>query len=301
VKRALVAAAAAVAAVVAGLLIADDEGEPGASRPQPPVARVTSADGGFRRAANPEGMPLFTARNLTPGDSADGSVRVANRGSRRGYFYLTQTELTDLPGDGGGALSPVLRLTVRDVTVARRPRTVYEGAFGGMDARALGFFAPGQTRSYSFTARLPERGVQPELYVESAVRARFVWSPLGDAPRRDRRPPRVELAIDPVQRIIERGYLEAEARCAEQCRLTTEGTVDVGPGPARPAPAIRDRSADRGDPAVLRVRIPPDDLRELPATLLAGEEATIRVTIRARDLAGNLASVRRTIRLKPRR
>jgi hypothetical protein len=301
VNRALLAIVAAVAAVAAGLLIADEGADPAADRPVPPAARVTSTEGSFTRAANPDGMPVFSARDLSPGDSANGSVRVANRGSRRGYFYLTQSELTDLPGEGGGALSPILRMTVLDVTDPAKPATVYDGDFGAMDARPLGFFAPGETRSYSFTARLPERRVQPELYVESAVRARYVWSPLGDAPRRDRRPPKVGLTISPVQRILERGYLEAEARCAEECRLSAQGSVAVGGGEPRPAPPIRDRRVDRGEPANLRVRLSKRDLRALPDALLAGDPARIRVIVGARDLAGNAATVKRTIRLRRKR
>jgi hypothetical protein len=133
------------------------------------------------------------------------------------------------------------------------------------------------------------------------VRARYVWSPLGDAPRRDRRPPKVRLTIAPVQRILERGYLEAEARCAEECRLSARGTVAVGGGEPRPAPPIRDRRADRGEPASLRVSLSKRDLRALPDALLARDPAKIRVIVRARDLAGNAATVKRTIRLRRKR
>jgi len=302
VKRASVAIAAAIAAVVVGLLIADEGGDEAASkRATPPTARVETTEGSFAKPPTPQGMPIFTARNLLPGDSAAGAVRIVNRGSRRGYFYLSQSDLSDLPGDGGGALSPILRTTILDVTTPGRPKTVYDGAFGGMDTRPLGFFAPGESRAYSFTAQLPEERIQPELYADSAVRARYVWSPLGDSPRRDRRPPRVDLDIAPVQDILERGYLGATARCAEECRISAGGTIALGRGGPRQAPAIRNRKSGPEDPVDLRVFLSEGDLRALPMALLRGRPATIRVTVRARDLAGNLASVRRTIRLKRQR
>ena len=147
-----------------------------------PFATVKSTGGGFQRARSPGGPPTFTVAGLGPGASVSGNATIANTGALRGYFYLTQSRLTDTVGPRGGALSGVLRLTVTDVTSPGAPRQVYSGPFAAMGAEPVGFIAPTAARRFRFEASLP-RDADPPGLEGSATSVRYVWSALGDAPR----------------------------------------------------------------------------------------------------------------------
>ena len=192
---------------------------------------------------------------LAPGASVSGNVTIANTGVLRGYFYLTQSRLTDAVGPSGGALSGALRLTVTDVTSPGAPRRIYSGPFAAMGAEPVGFIGPTAARRFRFDASLP-RDADPAGFEGSSTSVRYVWSALGDAPRRDRRPPGLRVALPPVQRVIERNELLVEARCDEPCRLGLTGTVSAGERAA--VPPIRDRRVAARRPELLEVGIPPD-------------------------------------------
>lgn len=288
------ALAGAVAVGVLALVNRDGESDPEVG----PFATVKSADGSFRRARSPGGPPTFTAAGLGPGRSASGTVTIANTGARRGFFYLTQSRLTDAVGPRGGALSGGLRLTVTDVTSPGAPRRVYSGPLPAMGAEPVGFISPTAARRYRFDAALA-RGSDPVPLEGSATSVRYVWSALGDSPRRDRRPPVLRVALPPVQRVIERNELLVEARCEETCRLGLTGTVSAGRRAV--VPPIRDRRAQARRPVLLAVGIPPAMRAPVRQALLGSRPAALRLQISARDQAGNLSLVRRTVRLLPQR
>ena len=111
---------------------------------------VTETSGSFSLANSHEGMPVFSAANIGPGDSAKGTVTIANRGSEAIAVTLTRRDLNDVPGTGGGVLSQRLSL---EITAG--PSVIYAGALTAMQPRSLGTLAPGASRQYEFVATLP--------------------------------------------------------------------------------------------------------------------------------------------------
>ncbi len=296
-----VAGAAAVAA-----LVLVNKGE-APKRTANPRAIVKSASGSFTQSNSRAGMPIFTASNVGPGNSASGEVTIANTGTLKGYFYLSQSQLTDTVGPGGGALSNRLRLTVRDVTSPGAPTTVYSGPFAAMNTQPLGFISPDAARRYSFTALFLDGGTPPtagagdNAYKGSSTSVRYVWSALGDSPRKDRRPPRLRVSIPGVQRILTNHYLLVRARCNERCRMNVAGSVQVRGTRRVATPRIRNRRVGANRTTKLKVKIPRKMWGPVRRALVRSRPATIRLKIDARDPAGNLAVVKRTVRLKPRR
>jgi hypothetical protein len=295
-----VAGVLAVAAVAAA-----NRGEAPARRAAP-QALVASTSGSFTQANSRAGMPIFTASNIGPGNTASGTVTITNTGTLKGYFYLTQSQLTDAVGPNGGALSGRLRLTVRDVTLPGGPRTVYSGLLAAMNAQPLGFIAPDEARRYSFEALFLDGGTPPtagagdNAYARSATSVRYVWSALGDSPRRDRRPPRLRVSIPSVQRLLQRHYLVVRARCDERCRIGVTGSMRQGKHKAA-TPRIRNRRARANRRVVLKIRIPRSMRWPLQRALMHSWPASMRLKLTARDQAGNLAVVKRLVRLKPQR
>lgn len=297
----------AMAGLLAVAAVAVSNRDEAPKRTASPQAVIESATGSFTQSNSRAGMPIFTASNVGPGDSASGEVTITNTGTIKGYFYLSQAQLTDTVGPGGGALSSRLRLTVRDVTSPGSPTTVYSGPFAAMDAQPLGFIDPGASRVYDFSALFLDGGTPPaagagdNAFKGSSTSVRYVWSALGDSPRKDRRPPRLRISVPGVQRILENHYLLIRARCSEACRLGVTGTVQTRATRRVPTPRIRNRRARAHRTVKLKVKIPRKMWKPVSRALRRSSPATIRLKINARDEAGNLAVVKRIVRLKPRR
>ena len=313
---ALLAGAAAFAA--AGPPIAEDS----ASLDRPGAARATATvrSGSFTQLNSRAGLSIFTAHGLAPGGAVSGTVTVTNAGTLGGRFTLSATEVSDTPGQGLGRLSERLGLAVADVTTPTSPRTVYSGRLAAMPARALGHLRAGEARTYRFTASLPDGGRPPSAtggdnaYAGSSSRVRFVWAaveearpaataPATPAPRRqrDRRPPRLRLAIPRVQRVVSLGYLIVRARCSERCRLSLSATARSGRSRrVRRTPPIHGARGAPGRSTALRVRIPARMRAPMRRTLLRGGTVTVRLTVAARDRVGNRTVARRTVRLRRR-
>jgi hypothetical protein len=136
---------------------------------------IKAVDGTLSLSNSKDGAAVLTASNLAPGQSAGGVVVLANTGTLSGALDLSQTDLTDTLGASGGQLSQALHLTVRDVV---SNAVVYDGPLSGLTKTDLGTMAPGETRSYSFTASLPSSA--DNSYAAASVNAKYVWN-LADA------------------------------------------------------------------------------------------------------------------------
>jgi Ca2+-binding RTX toxin-like protein len=99
-----------------------------------------------------EGAAIFTAANLAPGHSTEGTVTIANTGSAAGSLALSSAELSDSPGTYGGNLSEVLDLQITEIGSGTE---VYSGTLDSMPEQKLGPLAPGDSRSYRFSVSLP--------------------------------------------------------------------------------------------------------------------------------------------------
>jgi hypothetical protein len=124
----------------------------------PAHAATIAASGAFEISDSKEGEPIFAATGIAPGDSTSGTVTIEDPGSEPVKLSLRRGELVDEPGLGSGLLSSRLHLTVVDVTDPGAPRTVYSGPLDSMPDQAAGRLEPGATRTFEFTATLPDSG-----------------------------------------------------------------------------------------------------------------------------------------------
>lgn len=140
------------------------------------IAAAVSSDPSFAIANSRDGTAILTVPNLAPGHSAGGSVTVANEGTLPGTFAVSQLDLADAPGPGGGPISTRLELSVSDVT-APTPVSVYSGPMAGFASRELGYFAPGQARTFRFTVALPNgEALVDNLFAGSAATVGYRWT-----------------------------------------------------------------------------------------------------------------------------
>jgi hypothetical protein len=140
----------------AATTVAATAGNGGDRRVARPVATATA--GNFDFASSRDGMPIFEASDIGPGDSTAGTVEIANEGDEPGELTLIQHDVVDTPGAGGGLLSARMSMRIRDLSDPGRPRPIYDGALAPMPALQLGPLGPGQSRVYEFVAGLPDRG-----------------------------------------------------------------------------------------------------------------------------------------------
>ncbi len=157
-----------------------------------PVATVTA--GSFDFVNSRDGMPIFEAGEIGPGDTASGTVEIANEGDAPGELTLRQHDVVDTPGAGGGLLSDRMSMRIRDLSDPAQPRSVYDGALAPMPALQLGPLGPGQSRVYEFVASLPDRGTPTGAVAgDNAVQAAAVsvgysWTAAESAPASDLSP-----------------------------------------------------------------------------------------------------------------
>jgi len=287
-------AAGIIGIVVLALLIprgGDDEPARSPAERTPRSAAVAST-GALTQSRAADRMPQFSVANVSPGTIVEGAVTIANSGSASGFFSLSQTNLTDVRGPGGGALSERLRMEIVDVTQPGKAIAVYDGPYAAMDVRPLGFLAPGATRKYEFTATVASG--DGAAFTGSSTSARYVWNavkggaaPSAPATAPDRRAPTLRVRIPAVQRLLKTPYLAARVICTEDCRLSATGGLE------------RRLRADRA--TRVRIRIPRRRLRAFRRALVAGRSARLRLKFTAADSAGNRSTVRRTVRLRPRK
>jgi spore coat-associated protein N len=124
--------------------------------PSPARAAAVRATGSFEISNSGAGQPIFAASGLGPGGSVSGKVTIQDSGSVPVALKLQRGKLTDAAGIGGGVLSGSLQLTVADVTKTGSPRTIYSGPLDSMPEREAGQLQPGGSRTYQFTASLPD-------------------------------------------------------------------------------------------------------------------------------------------------
>lgn len=279
---------------------------------------VTAAAGSFSLANSRDGMPVFTATGIAPGESAAGTVEIANEGEEAIDLTLSQRDLVDAPGSGGGVLSQRLGLRIEETTSTV---PVYQGPLATMPPLALGRLAPGASRTFGFVATLPEGGA-PGAAAENAVQGAstsvtYTWmadaSPPsaepaptpalsappapGTSPPPPARSSRLSVRIVRYRQAIRRGRLLAWARCNRACQVTPHASFSapkhLGRLRARPNRLPRRHFSARTQRLVLVV--PPGPRRKLSA---ATGRPRVRVTIIARDSSGEKARTSKLLRLQ---
>jgi hypothetical protein len=217
-------------------------------RPSPARAAAVRAVGAFEISNSGEGEPIFAADGLAPGGSAQGKVTIEDSGSGPIALTLRRGELADTPGSGGGVLSERLRLTVADVTEPTRPRTIYAGPLDSMPEQDAGELQPGGSRTYEFTATLPDGSPSAQNPLqEAATTVAYSWTAgeIGGGEETPTEPPgggenraapagggdavtvgaRLKLSVPKLLPRLSRGVLVAYVDCDGSCRIDVRGRL----------------------------------------------------------------------------
>lgn len=100
-----------------------------------------------------DGIAIYTGTNLKPGDVTTGTVTVKNAGTLAGTFTLSQREAASTFSAG------MMNLKIVE-TRGASSRTVYNGDIQSAGTNvALGRFAAGETRVYTYTATFNQAAV----------------------------------------------------------------------------------------------------------------------------------------------
>lgn len=127
--------------------------------PEEAQTRLLAASGALGIANSSEGLALFSATSVRPGQQIDGAVRIGNSGTAAGSFSVRLDSLAETPGAHGGRLSERLSLALLDVTDPQRPATLYAGTPAALPDLPLGTFAAGEQRRYRIAVTLASAGV----------------------------------------------------------------------------------------------------------------------------------------------
>jgi hypothetical protein len=290
----------------------------GTGAPDAPVAEISQAQGEFEVTNSKSGQAIFQAQGLAPGKSVSGTVQLTNSGSLAGELALAQADVEDQPGAGGGLLSGKLLLSVRDVTNPNAAVTVFEGPLGAFTDRALGGIGPGEARTYSFTAHLPDGG-QPSgptsgdnAYLGAAVSVRYVWratAPDGTSPASPGAPggpggqaspgaPKLTVNVR-TRRLLKRGILDVIVRCDRPCRATSWAQLPR----LKRTRKLRTRRraitiADASRAGRIRLKITRKSRRALAAKIAKSRRISLRVKVQARATDGSTSALTRKVTIR---
>ena len=117
---------------------------------------------------------------------------------------------------------------------------VFAGQLGALQTKALGSIAPGEARTYRFTASLPDGGLPPtptggdNAYVGSALTVRYAWNATAPDPGTgggsgagggdggvggNATPPNVKVRIV-TKKLLTKGWLDLMVACDRPCQLS---------------------------------------------------------------------------------
>jgi hypothetical protein len=116
---------------------------------------------------------IVTARDLRPGDSATGTVRVSNRGEGDAQLRLSSSPAVDRPGTAGGHLSNRLVMTVEELPQRTRIASGNLRAIAG--CHGLGRLRAGAARTFRFTVRF-ERSASDNAYAGASASVDERWT-----------------------------------------------------------------------------------------------------------------------------
>jgi hypothetical protein len=142
----------------------------------------TFAAGTLTMSNSANNAAILTASNMKPGDTATGTVDIANTGSLQGAFSVSWTALTDTPSSP--ALSGKLDLVVHDCglwsggnppSCSSGGSDVYSSTLSAMSsAVALGNYAAGDKHRFKFTVTLNSSA--DNSYQGGQSNATFTWN-----------------------------------------------------------------------------------------------------------------------------
>ncbi len=308
----LVLAGSATAAIIGG-------GEDPAAQ-----ASAVAAAGSFSFTNSRDGMPVFSAAGIAPGDSVSGTIAITSSGEEPGELVVAQHDVEDTPGLGGGELSGRLTLRIADVTAPASPVTVYSGPLATMPARPAGVLEPGASRTYEFTVALPETdpGVGAQNDVQGAsVSVAYSWTagevtagrepapPTGPVPGQRAPSPSppatspqvapLRLTITHVRHRIRHGSVVIWARCNTTCAIAAHGRLRARRPAGQRAAKLHFNPRPRfaAGEQRLTVRIP-HELRHWLQADPGPLRAEVHLSLSARNPAGERAAAHRAVRVR---
>ena len=254
---------AAIVAVSAFTVAASSGADP------QPVAVVNQASGTFQITNSRDGQAIFQAQGLAPGRSVTGTVQVANPGALAGDLGLRQLDVVDQPGANGGLLSNAVHLDVQDITGGNLV-PVFAGQLASLQSSALGAIAPGEARTYRFTASLPDGGAPPtptsgdNSYAGSALTVRYSWHATapdpneggggGTGPSGTGAPTFTFRVVS--KKVLKKGILDVMGTCDRACTVTAYAQLPKAKKRARKRPVTRRKVTTLPAPnKVARIRL----------------------------------------------
>ena len=197
-----------------------------------PLAVISQASGTFAITNSLDGQAIFQAHGLAPGRSVTGTVQLSNPGTLAGDLGLRQLDVADQPGANGGLLSNAVHLDVKDITGGNLV-PVFAGQLASLQNSALGKIAPGEARTYRFTASLPDGGPPPSptggdnAYAGSAMSVRYAWEATAPDPDSGNGGGGPSGTVAPKftfrvisKKVLKKGVLDVMATCDRACRVT---------------------------------------------------------------------------------
>jgi hypothetical protein len=295
----------------------------------PARAATVAATGAFEVSNSHEGGPIFAASGIAPGGEAQGTVAIEDTGSDPVALVLRRGAMVDSPGPGGALLSGRLALSVVDVTEPAAPRTVYTGPLAAMPDQPAGTLGGGETRTFEFTATLPEGGAPSfQNAVQGAsTTVAYSWvaseagkqesgegsggggvpiAPPGGGGGPVGAPAPVVAPFDlnvPRIRLALRGdHLVAWTNCNRSCRLDVRGRLRASGGGAHRGARIHFAKKRVYAAGAQRLRIPiPRRLRRWMRETPGRERLRAKLRFVATGAAGGRSAVHKSVKLRPRR
>ncbi len=298
---------------------------PGIGGPSEPQAVISQASGDLVIENSLDGQAIFQAQGLAPGKSVTGTVQLSNSGGLAGDLGLQQLEVQDLPGSNGGRLSDAVQLDVQDVT-GGNAIPVFAGQLGALQTKDLGSIAPGEARTYRFTASLPDGGLPPtptggdNAYVGSALTVRYAWNATAPDPGTgggggggggggNATPPNPTIKVV-TKKLLKKGWLDLMVACDRPCRLSAWAML---PTTKRVRKSVKTRQkaatlTTPGKASRIRLKVSAKRKRQLGAALRKKRRVMLRVTLNVASADGGpartytrKATVRRPKPKRPRR
>lgn len=266
-----------------------------------PRAVISKADGDLHVENSRDGQAIFEAQGLAPGGSVTGTVQLSNSGKLAGDLAVEQLDVNDQPGVNGGRLSDAVYLDVQDVTGGNLI-PVFAGQLGGLQSRALGSIAPGEARTYRFTASLPDGGAPPSpsggdnAYAGSALTVRYSWTATAPDPRNrggggggggagggggSGGDPIVTFRVV-TKKVLKRRLLDVMTKCDRACTATVYAQLPK-PKRARKSVFTRRKTATLTTPAKaarIRLKLSKKHKRQLQKALRKKKKVALRVIVR---------------------
>lgn len=273
-----------------------------------PSVEIQNASGEVQLQNSKNGSAIFQTAGLAPGRNVTGTVQLANSGSGAGALSLSQANLVDIPGTGLGLLSTALQLSISDVTNPSSPVSVFSGTAATLGSRSLGSMAPGQSRTYSFTASLPVGGTN--ALSGSAMSMRYVWTLTGGGNVRpggvggaagaggggavvSKMPVSVKVN---VKRALKKGVIAVTVKCGKPCKLNAYAA-------AKGKPAVRTRRKSgrvktAGKRATIKLKLSKAGKKALAKRLTKKKTVPLTVTVKAQDPGGAWKTVKKKAKVK---